>query len=112
MAFADCPLCLTYFSERKAAMPTIQDLLNSIAGDSAAVSADQAKLSADQAAQTTDDAAFASALAGAGVGAFAVPSADGNSVAVYTVSPGGTPPFTEVVVPTAQSITLPAAKTA
>jgi type 1 fimbria pilin len=91
---------------------TIQDLLNSIAGDASTVAADQAKLTADQAAQTTDDSAFASAVAGAGITSFAVPSADGNSVAVYTVAPNSTPPFTEVVVPTAQSIVLPAAAVA
>jgi hypothetical protein len=89
-------------------MATIQDLLNSIAADGTAVAADQAKLTADQAAQTTDDAAFATALTAAGITSFAVPSSDGNSVAVYTMAPNSTPPFTEAVIPTAQSITLPA----
>jgi hypothetical protein len=88
-------------------MATIQDLLDSIAADGTAVAADQAKLTADQATQTTDNTTFAATLASAGITSFAVPSADGNSVAVYTIAASGTPPFTEVIVPTAQSITLP-----
>jgi hypothetical protein len=87
---------------------TVQDLLDSIDADKATLAADQAKLTADQAAQTVDDTTFLTALSSAGVTAFSVPSADGLSVATYTLVPGATPPYTEVVTPTAASITIPA----
>jgi hypothetical protein len=89
-------------------MATIQDQLDSIAADGVAVAADQAALTTAQAQQTVDDTSFVTALTTAGITEFGVPSADGSSVAVYTLSaPGTSPPYTEVVIPTAASITLP-----
>jgi hypothetical protein len=88
-------------------MPTIQDLLNTIAADGAAVAADQAKLTADQTAQTVDDSAFLAALQAANVTSFGVTSADGSSIAVYTLVPGAVPPYTVATIPSAGSITFP-----
>jgi hypothetical protein len=101
------PLRITFNPTSKAAPMTIQDLLNTIAADTTAVAADQAKLTADQATQTVDDTAFVSALSAAGITSFAVPSADGSSVAIYTIVASSIPPYTVAVIPTAGSITLP-----
>ena len=87
---------------------TIQDQLDAIAADGVAVAADQAALTAAQAQQTVDDTTFVAALTAAGINEFGVPSVDGNSIAVYMLAPAGTlPPYTEAIIPTAASITLP-----
>jgi hypothetical protein len=85
---------------------TVQDLLDQIAADGTAVATDQAKITADQATQTLDDGTFVTALTAAGIPAFSIVSADGTSVATYTVAPSAVPPYTEVTTPTASAIVI------
>lgn len=86
---------------------TLQDVLNSITADAATVTADSAKLALDQATEGHDSQTFLAAIAAAGIPKFSVLSADGSSVATYTIVPNSVPPYTVETTPIAGFITIP-----